>query len=154
MRGLIGKKRNLDRWIDFKAFQVFEEATTYTALQFFTKKPNQAIRVVDAPTGEIPNDPWSDSAQALPYGKQMFGDRWLLLTGQERALIDRLYERCKRLDEPIHTKQIFQGLITSADAIYHFKRIGANRYLCQPEGKPTPLPYEVEIEDALMKPLV
>jgi hypothetical protein len=123
-------------------------------LQFFTKKPNEAIRVVDAPKGVIPNDPWGDPTRRLPYGKQIFGDRWLLLTGKERALIDRLYERCKRLDNPTHTKQIFQGLITSADAIYHLKRIGPGRYLCQPEGKPKPPPYEVEIEEALMKPLV
>jgi len=154
LRTLIGAGRHLDRWIDFKAYQVFEEGTTYTALQFFTKASNEVIRVVEAPKGDIPNDPWSDPARALPYGKQVFGERWLLLTGKERALIDRLYEHCKRLDNPTHTKQIFQGLITSADAIYHLTRKGPGRYLCQPEGKPKPLPYEVEIEEALMKPLV
>jgi hypothetical protein len=154
LRTFISLGRNLDRWIDFKAFQVFEEVTTYTALQFFTKKPNKTIRVVDAPTGGISNDPWSDPARALPYGKQIFGDRWLLLTGKERALIDRLYQRCKRLEDPVHTTNIFVGIQTSADAIYHLKRIGPGRYICQPEGKPKPLPYEVEIEDYLMKPLV
>jgi len=154
LRTSIGAGRNLDRWIDFKSFQVFDEATTYTALQFFTKRANDAIRVATAPTGDIPDDPWKDKGRALFYGKQVFGDRWLLLTGEERALIDRLYERCNRLDDPAHTKQIFQGLITSADAIYHLKRIGPGRYLCQPDGNPKPAPYEVEIEDDLMKPLV
>ena len=90
----------------------------------------------------------------LPYGRQEFGERWLLLTGEERALIDTLYARCSRLDDPSHTKQIFQGLITSADAVYHLKRKGPQCYICQPEGKPRPPAYEVEIEDALMKPLV
>jgi hypothetical protein len=75
-----------------------------------------------------------------------------LLTGKERALIDRLCKTCKHLDDAAHTQQIFQGLITSADAIYHLSRIGPDRYLCKPEG--TPAPYEVELEDALMKPLV
>ena len=152
LRDLIGSRRQLDRWIDFKAFQVFDEATTYTALQFFTKQPRQVIRVLDAPTGEIPNNPWDDPALALPYGNQIFGERWLLLTGKERAFIDRLYKTCKQLDDSAHTQQIFQGLITSADAIYHLKRIGPGRYLCKPEG--TQAPYEVELEDALMKPLV
>lgn len=154
LRQLIAAGGNLDRWIDFKAYQVFEEATTYTALQFFTKTRNNAIRVVEAPTGNIPDDPWGDPNRALAYGRQAFGERWLLLTGEERALIDGLYKRCKRLDDAVHTRQIFQGLITSADAIYHLTRKGPGRYLCQPDGQPRPASYEVEIEDALMKPLV
>jgi hypothetical protein len=154
LRSVITGGRNLDRWIDFKAYQVFEEATNYTALQFFTKAPNETIRVAQAPTGDIPNDLWGDVGPALAYGRQEFGERWLLLTGEERALIDRLYERCKRLDDSNHTKQIFQGLITSADAIYHLKRLGPGRYLCTPRGERADPPYEVEIEDALMKPLV
>lgn len=74
--------------------------------------------------------------------------------GSSARLIDRLYGRCKRLDDPAHTKQIFQGLITSADAIYHLTRKGPGRYLCTPKGEHAPPPYEVEIEDTLMKPLV
>ena len=144
----------MDRWIDFKAFQVFDESITYTALQFFTKTSNDAIRVAEAPTGEIPPDPWADAGHALRYGQETFGDRWLLVTGDERALIDRLCKRCKRLDDPAHTKHIFQGLITSADSIYHLSRIAKGRYLCTPKGDNAPPPYEVEIEDALMKPLV
>ena len=133
---------------------MFDEATNYTALQFFTKAPNREIRVAEAPTGEVPDDPWSGVGRALAYGRQEFGERWLLLTGDERALIDRLYQRCKRLDHPEHTKQIFQGLITSADAIYHLRRLGPGHYLCKPRGERADPPYEVEIEDALMKPLV
>ena len=75
LRKLISAGRNLDRWIDFKAFQVFEESTTYTALQFFTKKANRSIRVADAPTGEVPDRPWADVGQALRYGREQFGDR-------------------------------------------------------------------------------
>jgi hypothetical protein len=54
LRNLISVNRNLDRWVDFKSFQVFEEATTYTALQFFTKASNDIVRVAEAPTGHIP----------------------------------------------------------------------------------------------------
>ena len=154
LRSVIGAGRNLDRWIDFKSYQVFEEATNYTALQFFTKARNEAIRVAEAPTGEIPDDPWGGAGRALVYGQQEFGERWLLLTGDERGLIDRLYEHCKRLDHPEHTSNIFVGLQTSADAIYHLRRLGPGRYLCTPRGERANPPYEVEIEDALMKPLV
>jgi hypothetical protein len=134
LRKRIGVGRNLDRWIDFKAHQVFEEVTNYTALQFFTKARNDVIRVAAAPTGVILQDPWADAGSALVYGRQVFGERWLLLTGEERALIDRLYRRCKRLDDPEHTSNIFVGLQTSADAIYHLRRIGPGRYVCTPKG--------------------
>jgi hypothetical protein len=154
LRDFIAAGRNLDRWIDFKSYQVFDEATNYTALQFFTKTASDRIWVAAAPTGEIPEDPWTDPGQALPYGRQVFGDRWLLLAGEERALIDRLYRCCNRLDAPEHTSNIFVGLQTSADSIYHLKRLGPGRYLCEPRGAGAPPPYEVQIEDALMKPLV
>lgn len=154
LRQAVVTGRTLDRWIDFKAFQVFEEATTYTALQFFTRARNDAIRVAEAPKGDIAVAPWAEAGSALPYGRQEFGDRWLLLTGEERALIDRLAARCRRLDAPEHTSNIFVGIQTSADAVYHLQRRGPGLYLCQPEGKPKPPAYEVEIEDALMKPLV
>jgi Eco57I restriction-modification methylase len=49
LRKIVAKDRNLDRWIDFKSYQVFDEATNYTALQFFTKAPNREIRVAEAP---------------------------------------------------------------------------------------------------------
>jgi hypothetical protein len=154
LRSFVTAGRNLDRWIDFKSYQVFEEATNYTALQFFTEAPRERIWVAASPTGEIPDNPWSEPSQALAYGRQVFSDRWLLLGGEERALIDRLYQLCKRLDDPENTRQIFQGLITSADAIYHLKRLGPGRYLCTPRGEGAAPAYEVEIEDALMKPLV
>ncbi len=154
LRDAVAQERTLDRWVDFKSFQVFEEATTYTSLQFFTKMSNDSIRITEAPRGDIPTAPWVAPGAALPYGRQDFGERWLLLTGVERALIDRLAKRCKRLDAPKHTSSIFVGIQTSADAIYHLRRLGPGRYLCTPDGKPKPPPYEVKIEDALMKPLV
>ena len=82
LRGLVGENHYLDRWIDFKSFQVFDEATTYTALQFFTKKPNDTVRVVEAPTGQIPDRPWNDADRGLAYDKVSYGERWLLLTGR------------------------------------------------------------------------
>ncbi len=54
LRAIVAAGRYLDRWIDFKSYQVFEEATNYTALQFFTKVPRPEIRVAEAPNGEIP----------------------------------------------------------------------------------------------------
>lgn len=153
LRSLVASKRNLEKWVDFRAYQVFEEATTYTALMFFTKTPNDRVKIVSAPDGVISESAFANDNSALPYERLGFGDRWLMVTGPERDLIDRLTSSCKSLGDKTITAAIYQGLITSADSIYHLQRIGPGRYRSfadsvQQDG------YEVEIEDALMKPLV
>ncbi|MBV9061379.1 MAG: Eco57I restriction-modification methylase domain-containing protein, partial [Alphaproteobacteria bacterium] len=119
LRNLLEETRQLERWLDFRSYQVFEEATTYTALQFYTKDANETVKVAFSPEGPPPERPWADPDCALPYEKLAFGERWLLLTGKERALIDKLYETCTRLDDAENTKSIFVGIQTSADHIYH-----------------------------------
>ena len=52
LRQKLKRTRRLDRWIDFKSFQVFDEATTYTALQFFVGFPQDHIHCVFAPGGK------------------------------------------------------------------------------------------------------
>ena len=59
------------------------------------------------------------------------------------------------MDDPVNTKAIFQGIITSADHIFHLRRLGKDRYAFTPrQGSKKLAPVEVEIEDAVMKPLV
>lgn len=154
LRQWIGQARNLYGWIDFGSYQVFDEAITYTALQFYSRRPNDAVRVAKAPEGIIPDDPWAANDCLLSYDRIEFGDRWLLTTGEERELIDRLAATCLRLDDPRMTRGIFVGIQTSADHIYHLTRRGPGRYVCTPRGRDVPPPYEVRIEDAIMKPLV
>lgn len=160
LRKLVAEGRNLDRWLDFKSFQVFEEATTYTALQYFSRAPTEAIRIAQAPRGVTPTDPWSEAEQQLGWGQEKFGDRWLLLGGVERALVDRLAATCHRLDDSAFTQAIFTGIQTSADDIYHLKRLGPGQYLRSPPSDPQqphvprPAPYQVKVEDGIMRPLV
>jgi hypothetical protein len=154
LRGLIAKGKHLDRWLDFKAHQIFEEATIYTALQFFTKQPSKSVKVAVSPDGNVPDSPWSGEHNGVAYNNLDFGDRWLLLAGPERALIDRLSVTCRRLDDPAVTDNIFVGIQTSADAIYHLKRLGPHRYLCSPRCENALPPYQVEIEDEILHPLI
>ena len=153
LRNLVAEGRHLAGWIDFKSFQVFEESMIYTALQFYSRRKNDFVKVSFAGDGVVRENPWADSECELPYDRLDFGDRWLLLTGRERRLIDKLYENCKRLDDPENACQIYQGLITSADNIYHLERLGPGRFRCRPKGKKEST-YEVALEEALMKPLV
>jgi len=150
LREHIRERRALDRWVDFKSYQVFQEATTYTALQFYTNRPVQAIRHVSAPDGEIGAIEW-DEADRIDYTELPAEGAWTLLPREDRVLIERLRAECRALGDPRWTRQIFQGLITSADSIYHLRRVGPGRYLHTTGEKEQ---VEVEIEDALMRPLV
>lgn len=163
LRAVLKRSRQLDRWVDFKAHQVFEEAITYTALQFYTREPQDIVRIAIAPDGETADIDWSDADLAVPYGTLPEDGEWLMATGAERALIERLARDSLRLDDPSLTTAIYQGLITSADHIYHLDRLGTGRYLCRPKAgkrrkgekkRPPPPPYEVAIEDAIMRPLI
>ena len=141
-------------WVDFGAYQVFDEATTYTALQFFSRASNYEVSTATAHDGVVPEEPWWASDESLTYEQLTFGRRWLLITGADREVIDRLVGHCHKLDDPRITRNIFVGIQTSADAIFHLQKIGPGRYKCAPRGRDAPSPYEVRIEDDVMKPLV
>ncbi len=151
LRGLIHRTKQLERWLDFKSFQVFDEAITYTALQFFTAEANDVIRVAASPQGEVGDLEWADEALAVPTEAFGADDEWMMLTGKERELIERLSGQFESLGSKKSSTAIFQGLVTSADSIYHLERIGSGKYKCvhdQING------FEVLIEDAIMKPLI
>jgi len=149
LRRFIHSGQYLDRWIDFKSFQVFEEAITYTALQFFTRQSNQSVRFALAPDGAITND-WTDSGWHVPYDELSVGDEtWVLLPEQERRVIQRLARECERLDEI--AENIIVGIQTSADHIYHLKRLRSGVY--QSRANPDQ-PIEVPLEDGVMRPLI
>ncbi|WP_137045427.1 DNA methyltransferase [Pseudolabrys sp. FHR47] len=153
LRGLVRQGQHLDRWLDFKAHQIFEDVITYTALQFYTREPNDTVRIATAPKGEMADIDWSNAELAVSYDGLQESKEWLMATGTERALIRRLAGHCVRLDHPSITSGIIVGIQTSADHIYHLERLGAGRYKCTPKGKGA-ASYEVMIEDEIMKPLV
>ena len=153
LRRLVRRGRNLDRWLDFKSHQIFEDVITYTALQFFTREPSDILRIANAPSGEMADVDWSNPEFAVPYGAIPEIGEWLMATGAERALIERLARDCMRLDDPSLTSGIIVGIQTSADHIYHLERLAAGAIgACQRARARRP--YQVEIEDAIMKPLV
>jgi hypothetical protein len=156
LRSLVHKGGHLEKWLDFRSFQVFEEATIYTAIQVFSKAPVEAIHLAFAPDGDISRADWSDSAHALPYEEITAPLKpWLLAPSPVRSMIERLGREGLPLGDRENTSAIFQGIITSADHIYHLKRLAKNRYAFTPRRNGDKLPpVEVEIEDALMKPLV
>ncbi len=146
LRKHIHQTRALDRWLDFKSHQIFDEAITYTALQFFSGTPCDAVTCAFAPDGNASAIDWK-TADKIPYKELPEEDAWTIAPSAERKLIDRLNQTCKPLGDPQWTKQICQGLVTSADSIFHLRRTGACIYETK-AGEP------VQIEDELMHPLV
>lgn len=155
LRGFVHAGRHLERWLDFQAFQVFAEAITYTALQFFSRRPNEAVALARAPRG--PEDAaqldWHHPDRRVPYATLDPAAPWLLVPAPERRLIERLAATCRRLDDPVVTEGIIVGLQTSADYVYHLERVVPGSYCCRPSGRGA-APFEAAIEDALMHPLV
>jgi len=152
LRKKIKRQQTLERWVDFKSFQVFEDATTYTALQFFTRSENNYVSCVFAPNGEedIVTEKWSDVSDKVFYQTLADEESWALMSNKETKLLDRVNESCSRLDES--SKGIMVGIQTSADYIYHLEYIGQNLYRYKTKDKKETI--EVEIEDEIMHPLV
>ncbi len=145
LRNWLKQNRRLDRWVDFKSFQVFAEATTYTALQFFRGEPTNAVRCAFAPDGVIDNLDWNQPDAAIPHDELPADGAWNLMGEGERKLLRRLRKICRTLEDA--SRAIVVGIQTSADDIYHLKRLGSGRYRTR-EG------IDVGLEDALLHPLV
>lgn len=147
LRRLVHRTQKLERWIDFKDFQVFDEAITYTALQFFRGKPSPAVACTFAPNGYVAGTEWAKADTFIDYSSLDPNTAWHMLRTEERLLIERLRKTCDRLDK----YPIIVGVQTSADAVYHLERLGPGKYRAFPKGKPT---VDVDIEETIMRPLV
>lgn len=140
--------RRLERWIDFKDYQVFEEAITYTALQFYRGRPGHAIACLFAPDGKVAGTNFAKADALVPYADLKSEKPWIFAPLIERRLLEKLEENCPKLGDE-HT--IIVGVQTSADHIYHLRKLGPGRYV-QKAGRGEER--EVAIEDDLMRPLV
>ncbi|PPJ63492.1 DUF7149 domain-containing protein [Cuspidothrix issatschenkoi] len=143
LRSLIIKSKYLSRFLDFGSSQVFLDATVYTACQQFSKQKKdyfQYLKIESYKFQVLQFKEWSRILFA-----QLNENNWSL--GEENILkIKRKIEsNSKSLGE---IAQIFVGIQTSADNIYHLRKISSGIYYSKI------LDREVEIEDSIMKPLI
>lgn len=126
-RELLHETRRMDRWIDFKSYQIFDEAITYTALQFFTGQAVDGIKLHFAPKGgdDLANLDW-EQIEVLPYEKLPNSSAWQFMPKSERLLLEKLSSTCKRFDDPSITSAIFQGFKTSGDDLYIADNLNRN----------------------------
>ncbi len=151
LRTYLHKGKHLDRWIDFGSYQIFEEAITYTALQFYSKTPNDKVHFVFAHDGAVSNTPdWDDQNWCISYKRLSKTKPWVFVPEHERKLIDKLSKSNLRLDDTKVSSSISQGLISGAFKIFANEQIGNNTYISRHTGSDV----EVRIEDVVCKPLI
>jgi hypothetical protein len=96
LRRLVRRGRHLDRWLDFKSHQIFEDVITYTSLQFFTRDPRDVVRIAAAPNGEMADVNWLNAELAVPYDSLSEDGEWFgghrRGTSADRAIGARLPE--------------------------------------------------------------
>ena len=150
LREKLHATHQLERWVDFKDYQIFDEAITYTALQFFTGKANDGIKLHFAPNGnsDLAGLDWA-AVNALPYAELPETAAWQFMPMLEWTLIDKLCQNTQTLETSCDG--IVVGIQTSADAIYHLIKISDGHYLSNADKTQ---PVEVAIEDSLLHPLV
>lgn len=152
LRKFLHDGKHLDRWIDFGSYQVFEEAITYTALQFYSNTPKDEVRFVFAHDGAVANTPdWDDANWLIPYKRLPKSDPWVFVPGHERKLIHKLRKYCMRLDDQKVSSSISQGLISGAYKLFASERIGTNTYISKHDDNDG---IKVNLEDTMCKPLL
>ena len=147
LRQLIRRTRSLDRWLDFKSHQVFDEAITYTALQFFRGSAVPALTCAFAPDGNAAAIDW-ENADQIPYDELPEEDAWTLAPKAEIDLVRRLASGFGSMEKSC--TGIFVGIQTSMNDIFHLEEIapGKFRNLIMAESE------FVELESDIIHPLV
>lgn len=142
LRKHIRGEQTLYKWIDFGSYQVFDEATTYTALQFYTTSPQPGVEVVIASDSQLA-DLGDDTL--LPY-ERLDSEAWDLRPASEMKLLDAIRGSSRPLSSV--AERIFVGIQTSANPIYHLQQT--------PHGHYSPIGADEvhELEAALLHPLV
>lgn len=140
LRDFIKKNKSLIEFTDFKSFQVFQDATTYTAIQIFKKEPHNHFKYIDASDGTlIANKYFNISYEGL--GK----NSWSLISEKEDLLMKKMEESGTPLGElPC---DIFVGIQTSADDFYHLT-LTKEGYFSKLENR------VIEIEQDILMPLL
>jgi SAM-dependent methyltransferase len=151
LRRLIKEKRALERWIDFGSFQVFNEATTYTALQFYSNAPSDHVQIALAPDGALASIPdWDDPAWRIGYNEISATEPWIFASRPTLDLIRKLRETCARLGDKHVSDSISQGLISGAFEVFGNERIAPNTY----RSKVSKIEETISLEDAINRPLI
>jgi hypothetical protein len=125
LRGLLADGRITEEIVDFGDTQIFEGATNYTCileLNAGTAETVKYTRVTNEGRLPLPADIARSPVQTYD-ADELGANPWILLSGQERSVIDAAEAGSSSLEEV--TTAIFTGLQTSADPVYIVHDLGA-----------------------------
>jgi len=145
LRRLLLETQQLWRWVDFGDAQLFDAAATYTAAQFFRKKPSHIVECVLSPASPVDGIDWTVIDAHVPYAQLDPERPWVFASSAERFLLQRLHQSCQPLEHV--ARAIVVGIQTSADHVYHLSKQYPGTYLTQAG-------HLVELEDEILRPLL
>ena len=145
-------ERHLDKWVDFKSYQVFEEAMTYTALQFYCGSPVESIRCIFAPDGkeQLVGRRWDTDSDSFSYKDLPRSGPWVFVPKKEEAFLEKLKRNCSELGAISGLVVGFRGIETGGDRFFQFNKVAPGKYRQIAASQIE----EWELEDQLLKPLV
>lgn len=146
LRKMIHRGQHMDRWLDFVSYQVFDEAITYTALQFYQKTAAGSVHFANAPEGGVDVSGWNYADWCVSYNELKPDESWVLLPKKERDFLEKLCKSRRSLDK--YVSFISQGIISGVFPVYSNYKVSPNRY------KNLALNKEIALEDGVMLHLV
>ena len=149
LRELIAENKNLYKIVHFGDQQVFENATTYTALLFLNKKTNKTFefdRISDLE--QFKKGRYVEDDNILDFSR-VSSDEWVFVSGGEKEVFYKLFDMPNKI---IDYTNVSQGLATSADKVYITPLIEKLDDVSKIESKE--LNEIFLIENKVLKPLV
>jgi type I restriction-modification system DNA methylase subunit len=149
IRKVLSEGRHLSHVVHFGDAQVFEGATTYTALVFADKTEREEMRFVRAKDLSA----WQDGHagdEGMIATPRITSEEWNFTIGDGAGLFEKLSAMPTKLGN-IATR-MFQGVITSADTVYLFKEFEVQNNVTEVYSQE--LEDRVTLETQILKPVV
>ncbi len=154
LRTVLANQQALYRLLDFRDYQVFDDATTYTCLLFVRKGKQRVVTygalTADADPGGtrvLADDNFAISTTNSPTDPDK---PWVFVPAADEPLFKKLDSIKRRLKDVVES--VYVGLQTSADPIYIVqveKEVGATAEITDPESGGA-----VTIERELLRPIL
>jgi type I restriction-modification system DNA methylase subunit len=149
LRTLLAEEKHVRHIVYFGQHQIFPKATNYVCLLFLAKSGMPSFDFQRVDSFEAWLDTHEGTRGTLPAGQLSSGE-WNIVVGQDAGLFERLLKFPTKLGT---IADMFVGLQTSADTVFLFKDTKKSKKETTRVFSKE-LDREVEIESALLKPVV
>lgn len=127
LRKVLSENQYIEQIVDFKSFQVFEGATTYTCLLFLRKKKNETFDLVIPISPEEKTSSIFDVTSTKISSNELTSKAWTLSDKVSSSLFEKLKQR-KTLPLLELPADMSRGSSSGADDIFILTKLGDGRY--------------------------